>query len=67
MPPNGKNCAYGNYTGEGAFTASSRHPGGVNVLLADGSTRFIKSTISPQTWWAIGSRAGSEVISADSY
>jgi prepilin-type N-terminal cleavage/methylation domain-containing protein/prepilin-type processing-associated H-X9-DG protein len=67
MPPNGKSCAYGNYTGEGAFTASSRHSGGVNVLFADGSTRFIKSSVSPTTWWALGSRAGGEVISADSY
>jgi hypothetical protein len=39
----------------------------VNVLFADGSTRFIKSTVSPQTWWALGSRAGGEVVSADSY
>jgi prepilin-type processing-associated H-X9-DG protein len=67
MPPNGNNCGYGTWAGEGAFTASSRHPGGVNVLFADGSTRFIKNSISPQTWWAIGSRAGNEVLSASSY
>jgi prepilin-type N-terminal cleavage/methylation domain-containing protein/prepilin-type processing-associated H-X9-DG protein len=67
MPPNGKNCGYGNYTGEGAFTASSRHAGGVNCLFADGSTRFIKSSIAPATWWAVGTRAAGEVISADSY
>jgi prepilin-type N-terminal cleavage/methylation domain-containing protein/prepilin-type processing-associated H-X9-DG protein len=67
MPPNSNNCAYGTWAGEGAFTASSRHPGGVNVLFADGSTRFVKSTVSPQTWWAVGSRAGGEVVSADSY
>ena len=67
MPPNGNSCAYGTWAGEGAFTASSRHPGGVNVLFADGSTRFIKSSISPQTWWALGTRSGAEVISADSY
>ncbi len=67
MPPNGLNCGYGNYTGEGAFTASSRHPGGVNVLFADGSTRFIKSTVNPMTWWAVGSRSGGEVVSADQY
>jgi prepilin-type N-terminal cleavage/methylation domain-containing protein/prepilin-type processing-associated H-X9-DG protein len=67
MPPNGNSCAYGTWAGEGAFTASSRHPGGVNVLFADGSTKFIKSSISPQTWWALGTRAGAEVLSADSY
>jgi prepilin-type N-terminal cleavage/methylation domain-containing protein/prepilin-type processing-associated H-X9-DG protein len=67
MPPNGNSCAYGNWAGEGAFTASSRHPGGVNVLFADGSTRFVKSTVAPPTWWALGSRAGGEVVSADAY
>ena len=66
MPPNSQIC----FTGDprvGAFPASSRHPGGVNVLFADGSTHFIKSTINPVTWWAIGTKAGSEVISADAY
>jgi prepilin-type N-terminal cleavage/methylation domain-containing protein/prepilin-type processing-associated H-X9-DG protein len=67
MPPNGNSCAYGTWAGEGAFTASSRHPSGVNVLLADGSTRFIKSSVGPQTWWALGTRAGGEVISSDTY
>jgi prepilin-type N-terminal cleavage/methylation domain-containing protein/prepilin-type processing-associated H-X9-DG protein len=67
MPPNSNSCAYGTWAGEGAFTASSRHPGGVNVLFADGSTRFVKSTVAPNTWWALGSRAGGEVVSSDSY
>jgi prepilin-type N-terminal cleavage/methylation domain-containing protein/prepilin-type processing-associated H-X9-DG protein len=66
MPPNGNSCGYGTWSGEGAFTASSRHPGGVNVLFADGSTRFIKSSINQTTWWAVGSRAGGEVIDASS-
>jgi prepilin-type N-terminal cleavage/methylation domain-containing protein/prepilin-type processing-associated H-X9-DG protein len=48
-------------------TANSRHPGGVNVTMADGSVRFFKSTISLATWRAIGTRNGGEVISADSY
>jgi prepilin-type processing-associated H-X9-DG protein len=67
MPPNANSCAYGTWSGEGAFTASSRHPGGVNVLFADGSTRFIKSSINNTTWWAVGSRSGGEVIDASSY
>jgi prepilin-type N-terminal cleavage/methylation domain-containing protein/prepilin-type processing-associated H-X9-DG protein len=47
--------------------AQSNHPGGVNILLADGSARFVKSSISPQTWMAIGTKANGETVSADSY
>jgi prepilin-type N-terminal cleavage/methylation domain-containing protein/prepilin-type processing-associated H-X9-DG protein len=49
-----------------AVTARSYHPGGVNALLGDGSVRFIKGTISGQTWRALGTVAGGEVLSADS-
>jgi len=48
-------------------TANSYHPGGVNVTLCDGSVRFVKDSISLQTWRALGSRNGAEVVSADSY
>ncbi len=52
----------------GCYGASrSRHPGGVNSLLADGSVRFVKNTINIQTWVALGSMSGGEVISSDSY
>jgi prepilin-type N-terminal cleavage/methylation domain-containing protein/prepilin-type processing-associated H-X9-DG protein len=50
-----------------AITARSFHPGGVNVMMGDGSCRFIKSTISGMTWRALGSVGGGEVISADSF
>jgi prepilin-type N-terminal cleavage/methylation domain-containing protein/prepilin-type processing-associated H-X9-DG protein len=69
--PNGLTCSTGstedpgNYTT--AITAQSNHPGGVNVGMADGSVRFIKDSINPQTWWAVGSRNVSEVLSADAY
>jgi prepilin-type N-terminal cleavage/methylation domain-containing protein/prepilin-type processing-associated H-X9-DG protein len=53
--------------GAWAVGAASAHPGGCNVLLADGSARFIKSTINPQAWWALGTRAGGEVLSSDSF
>jgi len=46
---------------------NSNHSGGVNVALADGSVRFIKSSISWQTWWGLGTAALGEVISSDSY
>ncbi len=60
----GPGCAMDNAT---SYMASSYHPGGVNVMFADGSVKFIKSTISRSTWWALGTRAGGEVVSADSY
>jgi prepilin-type processing-associated H-X9-DG protein len=50
-----------------AITAQSFHPGGVNALLADGSVRFIKSSIAGVSWRALGTIAGGEVISSDSY
>jgi prepilin-type N-terminal cleavage/methylation domain-containing protein/prepilin-type processing-associated H-X9-DG protein len=53
--------------GVGAVTPSSNHPGGVNVCFTDGSVRFVKDSVSPQTWWALGSRNGGEVVSSDAY
>lgn len=47
--------------------ARSFHSGGVNVGFADGSVKFIKNSINPITWRALGTRAGGEVVSADSY
>ena len=45
----------------------SRHSGGANFLFADGSVRFLKSTINPIPWRALATRAFGEVVSADSY
>ena len=50
-----------------SYPASSLHPGGVNVAMADGSVRFIKDSVSRPTWWALGTRDGGETLSADSY
>jgi prepilin-type N-terminal cleavage/methylation domain-containing protein/prepilin-type processing-associated H-X9-DG protein len=43
--------------------ASSWHSGGVNVLLVDGSVRFITNDISAVVWLGAGSRAGGEATS----
>jgi prepilin-type N-terminal cleavage/methylation domain-containing protein/prepilin-type processing-associated H-X9-DG protein len=40
---------------------NSRHPAGVNILLADGSVRMVANTIRPTAWEALGTRAGGEV------
>jgi prepilin-type processing-associated H-X9-DG protein len=50
-----------------AVTSRSWHPGGVNALLGDGSVRFLKETIDGNTFRALGSVNGSEIISADQY
>jgi prepilin-type processing-associated H-X9-DG protein len=34
-------------------TARSRHPGGVNVALGDGSVRFVRDSIDQQSWWIV--------------
>jgi prepilin-type N-terminal cleavage/methylation domain-containing protein/prepilin-type processing-associated H-X9-DG protein len=52
---------------EGVFTARSRHPGGVNALLMDGSTRFVRDGIGLPVWRALATRAGGEAVSSDSY
>jgi prepilin-type processing-associated H-X9-DG protein len=48
------------------YAARSRHPGGVNAVLADGSVHFYKNTININVWRAVSTTKGGEVISADS-
>jgi prepilin-type processing-associated H-X9-DG protein len=42
--------------------ARSRHSGGVNVLLGDGSVRLVHDTVAPDVWRALGTRSGGEVV-----
>lgn len=42
------------------MTGRSRHPGGVHLLLMDGSVRFVKNTIDLATWRALSTRAGGD-------
>ena len=46
---------------------SSYHPGGVNCAWADGSVRFLKNTIRPQVYQALGNRKDGEMISSDQF
>ncbi|NLS91834.1 MAG: DUF1559 domain-containing protein [Planctomycetaceae bacterium] len=78
LPPNSASCTYANADGSGGcYSASSEHPGGANVGLADGSVRFISETInsgfsdqleveegpSPYgVWGALGSIMGGEPL-----
>ncbi len=45
----------------------SFHPGGVNVLFADGSVHFLKESINPFTMVSLVTRAMGEIVSSDSY
>ncbi len=44
--------------------ARSMHPGGVNVVMADGSVQFISDDIQLSTWQALASIAGGETSAA---
>jgi prepilin-type N-terminal cleavage/methylation domain-containing protein/prepilin-type processing-associated H-X9-DG protein len=72
VPPNSpqhpwNSCGDANIGTSTFDNSTSYHPGGANVLLGDGSVRFIKGTINMSIWWALGTRAGGEVISSDSF
>jgi prepilin-type processing-associated H-X9-DG protein len=45
-----------------SIAARSRHPGGVNTALCDGSVRFISSTINLDTWRWLGTIRGKETL-----
>jgi prepilin-type N-terminal cleavage/methylation domain-containing protein/prepilin-type processing-associated H-X9-DG protein len=64
--PNSRSCGFF-LSLRAVMPPSSRHPGGVNTLMGDGSVRFIKESINLPTWRALGTRSGGEVVSADSY
>jgi prepilin-type N-terminal cleavage/methylation domain-containing protein/prepilin-type processing-associated H-X9-DG protein len=53
--------------GAWSIGAASAHPGGANILFADGSVHFVKSSINRITWWQLGTRNGGEVVSSDAY
>jgi prepilin-type processing-associated H-X9-DG protein len=70
MPPNSWSCDFGGDNADSdadAITAGSRHPGGVNCLMLDGSVRFVKSTINIITWQSISTMMGNEVVSSDQF
>jgi prepilin-type processing-associated H-X9-DG protein len=77
-PPNwsSPDCSVGDHDADpkggglipgGCLTARSAHPGGVNVLLMDGSVRFIKRSVELSLWRALSTRSGRETISSTAY
>ena len=78
VAPNGNSCtgmqvansfvANPSWGGLGAaITATSNHPGGVNVVFCDGSVKFVKDTVNLATWWGLGTRNGHEILGTDAY
>ena len=69
--PNQKACVFSGDTAlveyYSLIGASSNHPGGVNAAFLDGSVRFVRQSINLQTYWAIATYAGKEIVSADAF
>jgi hypothetical protein len=78
LPPNSATCS--SQAGTGIYSASSRHTGGVQCVLADGSVHFISQNIdtgnlslppaasgmSPYgVWGALGTKNGGETVSVE--
>jgi type II secretory pathway pseudopilin PulG len=56
-------CAVSDATNPSMMAARSRHPGGVQVILCDGSGRFVQSNISINVWRGTTTSKGREVVS----
>src|SRR5438132_1107889 len=46
---------------------SSGHPGGINVVFADGSVHFLPETLERRIFLALGTRAGGEAVNETDY
>jgi prepilin-type N-terminal cleavage/methylation domain-containing protein/prepilin-type processing-associated H-X9-DG protein len=62
LPCSSINSDAGVYVG-----SKSRHPGGVNALLGDGSVRFVKDSITSGLWKALNTISSGEIVSGDAY
>lgn len=56
-PPNARSCH--------VCQMYAEHPGGANVLLGDGSVRFIRESVNQLAWAALATVQGGEVVDAD--
>jgi prepilin-type processing-associated H-X9-DG protein len=67
MLPNEPSCHHfdggTDWGGDTLMSASSRHTGGVQILMGDGAVRFVSDNIDKTIWWGIGSRNGNETVS----
>jgi len=51
----------------GSSPATSNHPGGVHLAMADGSVRFVRDAVDNNVWWGLGTRYGKEIIPGDAF
>jgi prepilin-type processing-associated H-X9-DG protein len=58
--PDGASASYS--AAWGVTTARSWHRGGLNVLMGDGSVRFVSDTVRRPIWRALGTRNGGELV-----
>jgi hypothetical protein len=62
LPCSGADLDIHSYVG-----SRSRHPGGINAILGDGSVRFVKEAVTPAVWVGVHTICGGEVIDAGSF
>ena len=67
LPPGRKTCVNGVTWNGVAMTAGSRHDTIVGLLLGDGSVRFVKDSVGPAVWRALGTIAGGETVPGDAF
>ena len=60
LPPNHNTCS-SKGAFRGAWSASSKHNGGVNCAHLDGHVSFVKSTINLSIWQGLGTIGGGEI------
>ena len=60
LTPNRPSCTTGRSIQYGAYTATSLHPGGVNMLYGDGHVSFVADTVDRAVWRGWGSRANGD-------
>ncbi|WP_439624516.1 DUF1559 family PulG-like putative transporter [Gemmata sp.] len=63
--PDKLQCVQNRADGNQWAAARSKHTGGVNAAFADGSVRFIRNSIDPTAWKAMGTKSGGEPANTD--
>ncbi len=61
LGPNSNSGFNGGSVQGGLYSTASNHPSSVNLAFVDGSVTSINNEITPEVWWAMGSRAGGEI------